>query len=203
MYGVYLGYSILDGTLQKHFLVRSSPSQHWSRGKDWGTYVNLWALVIADNVRLGVTFLLAAMTAPLAISFLCYHLYLIWAGMTTNETAKWDDWKADITERLVFKSKKSRIYGQLQRKSDGGVPKSSWPGTSDQILILTDGEPPRAGFMLDSLSNFIAQPKDEDACIDQRWDQVRSLREIENVYDLGFWGNLCDALGLPINEIYS
>lgn len=202
-YGVYLGYTVLDGALQSHFPIKSSHSQHWSKGQDWGTYLNLWALIIADNVRIGVVFLLAAMTAPLAFGFLSYHLYLIWAGMTTNETAKWDDWKADIADGFIYKSSKSRIYGDSQRQSERGVLKSSWPGTSDQILIQTEGEPPRVGFMLDSQSNSIAQPEDENAPVDPRWDQVHSIRDIENIYDLGFWGNLCDALGLPVHEFPS
>jgi palmitoyltransferase ZDHHC4 len=124
--------------------------------------------------------------------------------MTTNETAKWDDWKADIADGLVFKSTKSKIYRNPDKSPSGrGTPKTTWPGKSDQILILTEGEPPRVGFMLDTMSNSTAQPEDENTPIDDRWERVRSIRDIENIYDLGFLGNLYDALGLSTHEHYS
>ncbi|KKK12721.1 essential cytoplasmic protein [Aspergillus ochraceoroseus] len=114
------------------------------------------------------------MTAPLAFAFLLYHTYLIWAGMTTNESAKWSDWKEDVADGMAFKL----IQGD--KKSDSPLldesPKSStsWPVTSDQVLILTDGEPPMEGHQIPVGSNEILQPTIPDAAVDQRWVQVRT-----------------------------
>jgi hypothetical protein len=198
LYGVYLGYSLLDGTLQRILSPKLAAGTHWSKGKPWSTFLQFWALAIADDIRIGAVFLLVMMTAPLALGFFSYHLYLVWAGMTTNETAKWDDWKEDIADGLVFKAKKSEIY-EAPRPLNGAIePKSAWPGASDQMLILTDGQPPRAGFMVSTRSNSIIQPDDENAPVDPRWVRVKSLTELENIYDLGFWCNLLDALKLPV-----
>ena len=68
----------------------------------WIMYFNIWAIVIQMDSRIGTVTLLMLMTAPLAMAFLVYHTYLIWAGMTTNESAKWSDWKDDVEDGFVF-----------------------------------------------------------------------------------------------------
>ncbi|KAL1966969.1 hypothetical protein VTN77DRAFT_3713 [Rasamsonia byssochlamydoides] len=196
LYGVYLGYTLLDGTLQQ---ILSPSGTRWSKGQSWSTCFHFWALAIADDIHIGTVFLLAMMTAPLALGFFSYHLYLVWAGTTTNETAKWDDWKADIADGLVFKAKRSEIFTEPTWPRDESIePKSAWPGTSDQMLILTDGEPPRVGFLVSTRSNSIIQSEDENAVVDPRWVRVKSLKDVDNIYDLGFWRNLLDALKLPV-----
>ena len=76
-------------------------------------------------------------------------------------------------------------------------PKAYWPVTTDQVLILTN-EPPRIGFSVSLHSNSILQAEDEQAPVDPRFTLVRSLQSVENLYDLGFWGNLRDALNLSV-----
>lgn len=66
------------------------------------------------------------------------------------------------------------------------------------MLILTDGEPPRIGFSVSLQSNSILQAEDEHAPVDPRFKLVRNLQSVENLYDLGFWDNLRDALNLTI-----
>jgi palmitoyltransferase len=193
-YGVYLGFLLLDGTLQQALAPQGA---HWSDGQPWSAYVHYFSRAIADEIRLGAIFLLAMMTAPLAFGFFSYHVYLVWAGMTTNETAKWDDWKEDIADGFIFKARQSEIY-RNPRPPDEFIAESRWPGTSDQILILTDGEPPRVGFAISTQSNSILQSEDQDAPIDPRWERVQSLRAVDNIYDLGFWRNLRDALRFPV-----
>jgi palmitoyltransferase len=140
------------------------------------------------------------MTAPLAMAFLLYHAYLIWAGMTTNESAKWSDWKEDVADGLVFKSTRSKIYGTPFYPDEDSRAQKSWPVSSDQILVITDGEPPKEGFKLCSRSNEILQKDDPQAPVDTRWIEVNSMREIDNIYDLGFWDNLREVFKMPIRQ---
>ncbi|GAD97566.1 DHHC zinc finger membrane protein [Paecilomyces variotii No. 5] len=168
----------------------------WSKNVGWSAFFNLWASVILGEIRIGAIFLLALMTAPLAVGFFLYHVYLIWAGMTTNENAKWEYWRDDIEDGLVFKAKRSEIYGEHGPENESPAPRTFWPAHSDQLLAITDGEPPKVGHMLSSRSNSVIQPDEPTAPIDSRWIRISSLADVENIYDLGFWGNLQDVLKL-------
>ncbi|KAJ9290604.1 hypothetical protein DTO021C3_1869 [Paecilomyces variotii] len=196
LYGVYLGYTLLDGTLQEIMPPITGSTGHWSKNVSWSAFFNIWGSVILEDIRIGAIFLLALMTAPLAVGFFLYHLYLIWAGMTTNENAKWGYWRDDIEDGFVFKAKRSEIYGEPGPENESPAPRTSWPAHTDQLLAITDGESPRAGYMLSSRSNSVIQPDDQNAPVDPRWVRISSLAEVENIYDLGFWGNLQDVLKL-------
>ncbi|GKZ35027.1 copper transport protein [Aspergillus brasiliensis] len=156
------------------------------------------ARIIAADIRIGAITLLMTMTAPLAGAFLVYHTYLIWAGMTTNESSKWSDWKEEVADGMAYKSSKAEIYGSSPLLAEYQSAQSFWPVSSDQVLILTDGEPPKEGCLLSQHSNEIKQPSNRDAPVDRRWVQVQSMKEIDNIYDLGFWNNLRHVLGLTI-----
>lgn len=193
-YGMCLGYMLLEESLQKAFGTGGAP---WGKSLSWASWINFWALAVADDIRIGMVFLLAAMTAPLAFAFLVYHTYLVWAGTTTNETAKWDDWKEDIAYGLVYKAKRSQVYKTPRPWDESIEPKAKWPATTDQVLIITN-EPPRIGFSISLQSNSILQAEDDQAPVDPRFSPVRSLQSVENLYDLGFWGNLHDALNFSV-----
>ncbi len=134
--------------------------------------------------------MLAALTAPLAWGLFSYHVYLIWAGMTTSETSKWADWKDDIADGLVFKSKRRT------RDSSGGLfdtdiePVVIWPVSNEQWLMrCDDGQPP------DEEVDIFANPTRE-RMVSQKadWKRVESLTEVDNLYDLGFWANIADII---------
>ncbi|GKZ68749.1 copper transport protein [Aspergillus niger] len=154
-------------------------------------------LTLADDPA-NLDWLLQYMGSPLAAAFLVYHTYLIWAGMTTNESSKWSDWKEEVADGMAYKSSKAEIYSSSPLLAEYQSAQSFWPVSSDQVLILTDGEPPKEGCLLSQHSNEITQPSNKDAPIDRRWIQVQSMKEIDNIYDLGFWDNLRHVLGLPI-----
>lgn len=164
------------------------------------------ALVIAVNnggLSIAGVGLLAASTAALPFGLLAYHLYLIWAGMTTNESQKWSDWKEDMADGFVFLATKERLRAhhqrQLQQKSlfgdgasshgassnpalfdfDGGNDDrgaaAEWPVKTEQVLVRTnDGKPPRGQ--------------------DGLWERVWSLDHVDNIYDLGGLQNFVEVL---------
>ncbi|OJI82681.1 hypothetical protein ASPTUDRAFT_76325 [Aspergillus tubingensis CBS 134.48] len=191
IYGSCLGYTLLYQTYDR-LIPPGSPLR--TTRQTWTGFCNIWAVVIAADIRIGAITLLMTMTAPLAAAFLVYHTYLIWAGMTTNESSKWSDWKEEVADGMAYKSSKAEIYGSSPLLAEYQSAQSFWPVSSDQVLILTDGEPPKEGCLLSRDSNEIKQPSNRDAPVDRRWVQVQSMKEIDNIYDLGFWNNLRHVL---------
>lgn len=198
-YGTCLGYVVLCQTWER-LVPRGSPLG--SSRQSWTTFLDIWSVVIATDPSVGVTFLLALMTAPLAMAFLVYHTYLVWTGMTTNESSKWSEVKEDVSDGLLFKSTRSEIYGDSAQPDEAQKSCPSWPVSSDQVLALTDGEEPTHGGMIPPDSDEPAQEgsDSEDGTIDTRWIRVRSMREIDNIYDLGFWDNLREIFQLGVRQ---
>ena len=125
--------------------------------------------------------MLAALTGPLAWGLFWYHIYLVWAGMTTNESSKWADWRDDITDGVVFKRDKNKDTSQPTFLGPSFEPPVKWPVSSTQELtkrLGVDTEEPRSPVESSSTA----------------WTRVQNLAEIENLYDLGFWDNLLDIL---------
>lgn len=188
-YGTCLGYSLLRKTLQEMI-----PAHLQTAMEGWIMYFNIWAIVIQLDSRVGTVTLLMLMTAPLSMAFLVYHTYLIWAGMTTNESAKWSDWKEDVEDGYVFKARRGQILDAQPQTDFNDRP---WPVKSDQLLV-TDDEPPLEGYILVPGTNHIEYRSDTDMPIDPRWSPVHSMKEIDNIYDLGFWKNLLDSAGVSV-----
>ena len=203
-YAAYLGYKLMNATIQAEARViaisqgtdiAKIASRHWSSGLSWTEYINTWSWALAQDVGLGAVSLLCFMCAPLAHGLLIYHLYLIWAGMTTNESAKWADAKEDIAEGLLWRSTRSVISssnksarwsaGELVTAEEVEPALSTpWPNTTDQVLKCVEfGHDPEQ------------QTGAARAKADDHWTQVRSLQEIVNLYDVGFWENMRDIFG--------
>jgi hypothetical protein len=139
--------------------------------------------------------LLAAMASPLPASFLAYHMYLIWAGMTTNESSKWADLAEDVADGLVWKARKADVVGRDEREREER--RAKWPVAGQWVVVVTrDGEMPgQDKSMLGRGENGYAGGAGVSVTEygDPTWEKVTSLAEVENVYDLGFWGNLRDS----------
>ena len=187
-YGTYLAYKVLDESLQASTLGLSDGPDtraHWSTGKTWSQYANSLGLAFADDMRIGSVGFLAVMTAPLAWGLFWYHMYLIWAGMTTNESGKWADWRDDIADGLVFRAEKTPEDHDGSAPNEEIEPFVDWPIASTHQLVRTnDGEPPEARAIW---------PQNNTATGNFRWRRVSGLHEVHNLYDLGFWDNLMDV----------
>jgi palmitoyltransferase len=195
-YGTYLAYSTLMPEIRSHF--ERYPNfylSHLSGQRDFvsrsldGLNYSLDAfqtgLMVGGLRRAGVG-LLAAMTWPLPLGLLAYHLYLIWAGTTTNETAKWEDWKEDMADGIVFigdmKDADSEDNRGRERIPRRDVPR--WPHSAKKFIVkTTDGQRPR--FVAEGIREIV---------VDDSWKQIWRLADVDNIYDLGFWGNLWDCL---------
>ncbi|EHY57913.1 Palmitoyltransferase swf1 [Exophiala dermatitidis] len=196
-YGAILGYVLLDAELQQKFvpaeLTRGSvTAKRWSTTLTWAEFGHCWAWVISKEWRVGAVTMLMAMSWPLALAFLMYHGYLLWAGMTTNESAKWQEWKEDINDGVVYRAEMWRIretYPPLPEDVEPREEDVMWPkGVRARwwLIRTRDGRPP-----LKKVKVKEGEDREEP---DERWVRVRSIADVENVYDLGFWDNLVDGL---------
>lgn len=154
-------------------------AQFWYTMRDLQIAINLGGLSVA-----GVG-LLATFTAALPFGLLAYHIYLIWAGTTTNENGKWSDWREDMADGVVWLADlKTPELGQ-----DIGVPtegdwRCHWPVRSRHCMVQTaDGQAPRS------------LPKEMERVVESgSWRRVWRLASVENIYDLGFWDNMVEML---------
>lgn len=173
VYGGWLGTTILTARI-------ATRAPDWSlwppRNRSMTRYINMWAWAIQDNVNMGAITLLAILTAPLVLGLLAYTLYLVWSGTTTNETLKWSEWKEDMRDGYAF----ARSLPPNWRKNPQIEPQCTrWPVEPEQVLVTTmDGQPPRE----------TGRTPGEGP-----WEKVWNLKDVENLYDMGFWDNLADV----------
>ncbi|KAI1387207.1 zf-DHHC-domain-containing protein [Hypoxylon trugodes] len=144
-------------------------------GWSWAEYLLLLTMGIQEDAGVGAVTLLAIMTSPLVWGLLGYHAYLIYCGTTTNESMKWQDWQMEMDDGCVFKRS---LAPDRVKDPRNEAPWTRWPLDPIQVLIRTeDGAPPSA---------------DGGPGIGE-WERVWRLRDVENLYDLGFWDNLIDV----------
>ncbi|KAG0645995.1 Palmitoyltransferase SWF1 [Hyphodiscus hymeniophilus] len=173
-WGTYIGLSVLSDIVRTEIPAWNA----LGRGFTWAQYFHIWAWTLQEKTRLGAATLLAFLTSPLVWGLLGYHIYLIWAGTTTNESMKWSDWQAEMSDGYVFRRS---LPENRQKDTNIESPWTSWPVESQQIILRTeDGMPPRG----------------PEAIGTGDWQRVWKLRDVENLYDLGFWDNLKDVFGL-------
>ncbi|KAH9879664.1 hypothetical protein IAQ61_001483 [Plenodomus lingam] len=223
-YGAYLAYITLSPQVAAKFAKGAAGYTYVPKqGADplsWMTYFSVkshyflaYFSVYLDvgGPKIAGVGLLALLTWPLPLGLLLYHVYLIWAGMTTNESAKWADWSDDMADGVVFlghrredtmqqqypTARPSQIYGSTHSSSstspvptppetplEDEEPPTTWPLESRHILVRTgDGQPPIR------LPGRIKAVAKEDG-----FERIWSLAAVENVYDLGFYDNLREVL---------
>jgi palmitoyltransferase ZDHHC4 len=172
-YGGLLGASLLSAKIQAHYPLW----RIWKPAKmDLKDYLVLWGWGLQDHVGMGSVTLLALMVSPLVWGLLGYTVWLIYCGTTTNETLKWSDWKAEMSEGYAF----MRAMPENRTKDPNlEAVWSRWPKQTEQILITTrDGRPPGPDEPIPGVGE---------------WERAWSLKNVENIYDLGFWDNLKDV----------
>lgn len=186
LYGSYLSWLLLRPRVT---IDTTAPLFSWNRLESIGN-----AFVIAVNyggLSIAGVGMLAASTASLPLGLLIYHLYLIWAGMTTNESQKWAEWREDLRDGYVFRATKQDLATHNRQRNrigphgdtrnpalgdfdDVTMALTSWPSTTDFILVRTnDGRPP------------LGQ--------EQIWRRVWSLSDVDNIYDRGGLQNFVEV----------
>ncbi|KAJ1325480.1 palmitoyltransferase ZDHHC4 [Microdochium nivale] len=180
-YAAALGWTLVrDAAIAKTRIAEGGFALWKPRGMAWDHYFLLLMLGVQDDIGIGSVTLLTTMTNPMVWALLGYQLYLIWCGTTTNESMKWSDWKVEMDEGCAFK-RALDPPSPLTRSRDFSVEPAwtRWPVEALQVLVRTeDGQPPHR----DSPYGH------------GDWERVWSLRDVENLYDIGFWDNLIDII---------
>lgn len=181
-YGVYLGYHFLSPYLN---IWEATNNLSWRSEAYWNAIMFVISRAIdKGGISIAGVTILSFMTAPLPLVMFAYHVYLVWAGTTTNENAKWSYLKEDMEDGIVFKAKRSEVIAYKRELAASSLhggnpipdePFVEWPIETDQLIARTsDGLPPRG--------------------LEHLYEQVWSLRAVENLYDLGFWDNVVYVL---------
>lgn len=195
-YGAYLTYALSVKTLEDQKLRRSEEMGGSQNGKErisWSLYFELWAWAFTKDIQVGAVGMLAAFTAPLAWGFFLYHAFLVWRGTTTNESSKWADWNDDVADGLVFRSERDTKRATNRLFAPWIEPVVDWPISSSQLLIVREnGQPPDGPTEEDEATS--TSPVEISSAPRTPWKRLRDISEIDNLYDLGFWDNIMDAL---------
>lgn len=178
LYGGLLGVHLMASRMRLRF-------PHWAllpwranagRGMPLAQWLVAWSWGMQTGVSMGAVTLLALMTSPLVWGLLGYHLWLVYCGTTTNESMKWSDWQAEMDDGFVFKRRMEPGRVKNLRVEPAWT---RWPAESEQVLVRTeDGKPPAKDANLPGVGE---------------WEAVWRLRDVENLYDIGFWDNLVDV----------
>jgi hypothetical protein len=192
---VYLAYATVDVEVRAYFVdhveeLADTNISNQSRNAWFGLVFrtlanvhNLFCLIrtafsLGGVSRVGVG-LTSLLTAPIPAVLLVYHVWLVSTGMTTNERRKWKAFRKTISEGDVYFAVIAE-NGQATAKSHNG-----WPKRSRAVFVCADhGLAPekRPSEILDVL----------DRTLD--WDRCNSIKEVENIYDLGAWRNWIEVL---------
>ncbi|KKA29220.1 hypothetical protein TD95_000946 [Thielaviopsis punctulata] len=169
-YGGLLGCSILT----ERVVVRYPLWSLWKPGSmSWNDYFVILGWALERNTFIGAVALLAILCSPMVWMFLFYTLFLVYCGTTTNESLKWADWKVEIGDGVVYRRSMS-LAREKYLNIEPAV--TRWPTETEQILTrVEDGHVPDP--------NFPGRGE---------WERVDSLRDVDNLYDLGFADNMRD-----------
>jgi len=103
-------------------------------------------------------------------------MYLVYRGMTTNESGKWSDFQFDIGDGFVYRRQLSPTR-PIDSKWEPDV--IGWPKSSSQAYLRAfNNEPPQ---------------DTADLPGEGPWHQDFTFEDVENIYDIGFLGNAIDV----------
>ena len=184
-YGGVLGVQLMTAKMKMRF--PNWALLPWRANRGAGMEFTQWLVVwswgmqdggqgVGGGVAMGAVTLLALMTSPLVWGLLGYHLWLVYCGTTTNESMKWADWQIEMDDGFAFKRRM-----EPGRVKDVSVEPAwtRWPAETEQVLLrTTDGAAPSGDAGYPGVGE---------------WEAVWRLRDVENLYDLGFWDNLVDV----------
>jgi hypothetical protein len=165
--GTILSYGILNTMFERNGIDTSGLLGGW---REWAAFIGV---AVLEEVYVGAVFLLCILCGILSFTFTTYHLYLVWAGTTTNETTKWADWRDDIKDGIIFKTEADSDAEVEERDGEDEV---EWPRKPRQSLYRVE-----SGNTGDLPHGLL-------------WFRVQSLTEVDNMYDLGGWNNFLDVV---------
>ena len=172
--GAYFGINQAVVEIQKTYPYFTFLGKGWS----WTDYGHFWVFGLNRYPAVAGVSLLCALCTPLVVVLFLYNMYQAWAGITTNESGKWDDTKLDIADGFLFR----RRIDKLRRRHSNVEPYVKWPLEPENVALSRE-----------------SWPMEEEPELAGRgvgpWSIVESIHELVNIYDIGFGNNLKDIFG--------
>jgi hypothetical protein len=176
--------TLLGGQFVFKFLKTSFPKFSFSGANlSWSQYFSFWSFALAEEPGVGGVTLLCLLTTPLTFALLGYNTYLLYRGMTTNETGKWKDFQAEVDDGYVIR----RSLPQSRRGDETqGATLIGWPKKPVKTYVTIDAQ--RVG--------------DVSLPTEGVWESNLTLGDVDNIYDIGFVGTVLDVF-LPRGYLVS
>jgi len=146
-------------------------------GLSWPEYFTFWSWAMATEPGVASIALLCYLTTPLIWGLYLYSTYLVYRGMTTNESGKWSDFQLDIADGYIFR-RALPPNRQPDRRMEPEAP--DWPKENKYYYARAYREPPESTADLPG---------------EGRWEKGGegwTLADVDNIYDIGFVGNMID-----------
>jgi palmitoyltransferase ZDHHC4 len=168
--------AILGGNYLLQLIRTVAPPFHlWRSGLSWLDYFRVWSLGLEMDPGVGCVALLCLLITPLVWGLFLYSTYLVYRGMTTNESGKWGDFQLDIVDGSIYRRPLSHIRQRDLRMEPNVL---DWPKSASHAYTRWYEVSPVNAF---------------DRPGEDIWEKVTTLEVVENIYDIGFLKNLTDV----------
>jgi len=169
--GAYLGGDFLLAMIKSRYPNFTA----LNTGLSWSEYLSFWQWALSEKPGVTGVALLCVCTSPLVLGLFLFNIYQIWAGITTNESGKWQDIKFEMKNGNVYSRPLSRDRHRDAKMEPVDL---RWPREAKHIVVYQEnGTPSESG-----LPGY------------GHWTQLWTMDSLDNVYDIGFWRNLGDII---------
>lgn len=142
-------------------------SQQWENG--------VWKLIVGtthSNKIAGILLILGVIFLVITLTFAALHIRYMYLGVTTNEADKWGEVEYLIDLGVLYFAQDLGVYLEQGSVKDGR-------GAFLLVYIdLDDGK-----IVIDEGQELLHSPR-----------QIQLVLELTNIYDKGFWGNVCERV---------
>lgn len=154
---------------------------------------------------LGALGIFALLVGFVIFIFTCYQLSLVYYGMTANEAFKWEDMEDIVMAGELWVFEKD-IEEESKRKKKKNKNKDTWEvrGKTTAIYYMQSAKQ-RQNRSLEGESEVNrenSETNEENSEISEEnsrkiGQQVKSMSELHNLYDQGFWNNFKEIIFPP------
>ncbi|ODV93980.1 hypothetical protein PACTADRAFT_4873 [Pachysolen tannophilus NRRL Y-2460] len=137
-------------------------------------YFTIMTKTSLTNERTGIIFLLCSIFSVVVAWFTLEHIYYLYLGMTTNESSKWELLRYLISKECIY----YKYYEDTENENK-----------IEKLYLIKD------------FDGVFYKLSDENCAVDVTGAQLFKVtdmkKEIDNVYDHGFWNNVKERIITP------
>ncbi|KND01473.1 uncharacterized protein SPPG_03274 [Spizellomyces punctatus DAOM BR117] len=174
-YGSYLVLQIFRAEMDKRQIHDLWVMDRITQERSRISFKQKWLYMIHHEMMLAALGIFAALGGIVVLAFICYQLSLVFRGVTTNESFKWDDIDYDIRKGQLRMPRELYDFNHGRHEEDQSTTRAKGNTTATR----------RKG------------RKGNEKSHDQERDDyvsIKSIAQIKNIYHGGPWANLMDIL---------